>query len=74
MCEVMRGENYSQALKAIPFSNNTVMWWTESMSEDIKEQLLTWIKCNPNLHFKSMKQQMVQVYLSYWCLSDTALK
>jgi hypothetical protein len=25
MCQIMHGENYSQALKAIPLSNNTVL-------------------------------------------------
>jgi hypothetical protein len=47
MCEIMYGENYSQALKAVPVSNSTVMQQIESMSEDIKEQLLTQIKCSP---------------------------
>jgi hypothetical protein len=39
----MHGEDYGQALEAIPVSNNTVMRRTESMSKDIKEQLLTQI-------------------------------
>jgi hypothetical protein len=47
MCEIMHGENYSQALKAIPLSNNTMIQQTESMSEDIKKQMSTWIKCSP---------------------------
>jgi hypothetical protein len=47
MCEIMHGENYGQALKAIPLPNNTVMRRIESVSEDIDEQLLTRIKCSP---------------------------
>jgi hypothetical protein len=43
----MHGEKYGEALKTIPLSNNTVIQHTESMSEDIKEQLLTRIKCSP---------------------------
>jgi hypothetical protein len=46
MCEIMNCENYGQALWEIPLSDNTVMQQIESMSEDIKEQLLTHIKCN----------------------------
>jgi hypothetical protein len=41
MCEIMHGENYGEALKTVPLSNNTVMRHIESMLEDIKEQLLT---------------------------------
>jgi hypothetical protein len=74
MCEIMHGENYCQAPTAIPLISNTVIRQIDSISEDIKEQLLTWIKCSPNLHLKFMNQQMLQVYLSYLCLSDTALK
>jgi hypothetical protein len=44
MCEIMHGEKYGEALKTIPLSNNTVLQRIESMSEDIKEQLLTRIK------------------------------
>jgi hypothetical protein len=40
------GEKYGEALKTIPLPNNTVMRRIESMSEDIKEQLLTRIKCS----------------------------
>jgi hypothetical protein len=47
MCEIVHGEIYGEALKTIHVSNNTVMRFTESMSEDIKEQLLTRIKCGP---------------------------
>jgi hypothetical protein len=47
VCEIMDGEKYGEALKTIPFSNNTVILRIESMSEDIKEQLLTRIKCSP---------------------------
>jgi hypothetical protein len=47
MCEIMHGENYGQALKANPHSNNTAMRLVESVSDDIKEQLLTRIKCSP---------------------------
>jgi hypothetical protein len=43
----MHGEKYGEAFKINPLSDNTVMRRTESMSEDIKEQLLTRIKCNP---------------------------
>jgi hypothetical protein len=43
----MHGEKYGKALKTIPLSNNTVMQCIESLSEDIKEQLLTRIKCSP---------------------------
>jgi hypothetical protein len=41
----MHGENYGQALKAIPVTNNTVMRRIDSVSDDIKEQR---IKCSPN--------------------------
>jgi hypothetical protein len=44
MCEIIHGENYSQALKAVHLSN-TMMWQTES--EGIEEQLLTQVKCSP---------------------------
>jgi hypothetical protein len=44
MCEIMHGEKYGEALKTILLSNNTVLQRIESMSEDIKEQLLTRIK------------------------------
>jgi hypothetical protein len=47
MCKIMHGEKYSKALKTMPLSNNTLIQCTESMSEDIKEQLLTRIKCSP---------------------------
>jgi hypothetical protein len=47
MCEIMHGEKYGEALKTIPLSNNTVMRSIALMSEDIKEQLLTRIKCSP---------------------------
>jgi NifU-like protein involved in Fe-S cluster formation len=47
MCEIIDGENYDEVLKIIPLSNNTLMRCTESLSEDIKEQLLTRIKCSP---------------------------
>jgi hypothetical protein len=40
MCKIMHGEKYGEALKTIPLSNNTTMR-TESMPEDIREQLLT---------------------------------
>jgi hypothetical protein len=39
ICEIMHDEKYGEALKTIPLSNNTVMRCSESMSEDIKEQL-----------------------------------
>jgi hypothetical protein len=42
----MHGEKYGEALQTIPLPNNTVIR-TESMSEDIKAQLLTRIKCSP---------------------------
>jgi tetrahydromethanopterin S-methyltransferase subunit F len=44
MCEIVHGEKYGEALKTVPLSNNTVMRRIESMSENIKEQLLTRIK------------------------------
>jgi hypothetical protein len=47
MCEIMYGEKYGEALKTIPLSNNAVMSRIESMSNDIKEQLLTTEKCSP---------------------------
>jgi hypothetical protein len=47
MFEIMHGEKYGKALKTIAFSDNTVMRRIESVSEDIKEQLLTRIKCSP---------------------------
>jgi hypothetical protein len=43
----MHGEKYGETLKTIPLSNNTVKRHIESTSEDIKEQLLTRIKCSP---------------------------
>jgi hypothetical protein len=43
----MHGEKYGDALKTILLSNNTVMRRIEPMSEDVKEQLLTRIKCSP---------------------------
>jgi hypothetical protein len=46
MCEIMHGKKYGEALKTIPLSN-TVMRCIESMSKDIKQQLLTRIKCSP---------------------------
>jgi hypothetical protein len=59
-CEIMHAEKYGEALKIIPFSNNTVMRRIESMSEDIKEQLLTRLNAVQNLLFKSTNQQMLQ--------------
>jgi hypothetical protein len=47
MCKIIHGGKYGEALKTIPLSNNTVMRRIESMSKDIKEQLLTRIKCSP---------------------------
>jgi hypothetical protein len=55
VCEIMDGENYSQALKAIPFSKSTMMQQTESMSEDIKEQLLIRNKYNPKFSLQINK-------------------
>jgi hypothetical protein len=43
----MSGENNGEALKTIPLYYNAVMRRIESRSEDIKEQLLTRIKCSP---------------------------
>jgi hypothetical protein len=43
----MHAEKYDESLKTILLSYNTVMRRIESMSEDIKEQLLTRIKCIP---------------------------
>jgi hypothetical protein len=53
MCKIMHGEKYGEALKTIPLSDNTVMRHTESMSEDIKEHLLTRIKCSPKFAFSN---------------------
>jgi hypothetical protein len=47
MCEIMHGEKYGEAVKTVPLTKNTVMRRMESMSKDIKEQLLTRIKCSP---------------------------
>jgi Tfp pilus assembly protein PilO len=47
MCKIMHGEKYGEALKTIAVSNNAGMRRIESMSEDIKEQLLNRIKCSP---------------------------
>jgi hypothetical protein len=47
MCEIMHDEKYGEALRTIPPSNDTVMRRIQSMSEDIKEHLLTRIKCSP---------------------------
>jgi hypothetical protein len=37
MCEIMRDENYGQALEAVLRSNNSAMRRIESISEDIEE-------------------------------------
>jgi hypothetical protein len=37
ICEIMHGENYGEARKAIFLSNNRVMRRIESMSEDSEE-------------------------------------
>jgi hypothetical protein len=74
MCEIMHDENYGQALKTVPLYNKTMVRLIESMSENIREQLLAQINVVQNFHFKLTNQQMLQVYLSYLCLSDTALK
>jgi hypothetical protein len=47
ICEVVNGEKYGEVLKTAPLSNKTVMRPTESVSEDIKEQLQTSIKRSP---------------------------
>jgi hypothetical protein len=58
MCEVIHGESYGQAIKAVPLSNNTVMRRTDSVSKDIKEHGLNAVR---NLHFKPTNQKMLQV-------------
>jgi hypothetical protein len=55
MCEIMHGERYGEALETIPVSNDTVKRCIDSMSEDIKEQLLTRIKCSPIFALKIYK-------------------
>jgi hypothetical protein len=52
MSEIMHGEKYTEALKTIPLSNNTVMRRIESMSEYTKEQVLTRIKCSSTFAHK----------------------
>jgi tetrahydromethanopterin S-methyltransferase subunit F len=52
MYKIMHGEEYGEALKTIPLSNNTAMRRIESMSKDIKEQLLTRIKRSPKFAVK----------------------
>jgi hypothetical protein len=74
LCEIMHGEKYGETLGTIPLSHNTVMRRIESMSEDIKEQLLTGLNAVQNLLFKSTNQQMLQDQLSYLYLSDTVSK
>jgi hypothetical protein len=46
------GKNYNQALKAVPVSN-TVMRRIESLCLDVKEQLLTQIKCSSKFSLQS---------------------
>jgi hypothetical protein len=48
----MHDENYGQALKAVAVSDITVVRQTESVSEYIKEHLLTQIKCSPKSAFQ----------------------
>jgi hypothetical protein len=43
----MRGEKYGVALKTIPFSVNKIMRYIESISENIRDQMLTRIKRSP---------------------------
>jgi hypothetical protein len=75
MCEIMDGEKYGETLKTIPLSNNTVILRTESMSENIKEQLLTRIKYSPILVLQIDKSTDVAgLELSCLYLSDTVLK
>jgi hypothetical protein len=45
MCEIMHGENFGQALKVIPLSNNTVTQKTESCQNVRRHQGVT---ANPN--------------------------
>jgi hypothetical protein len=47
---------YNEALKTIPLSNFTAMPCTESVSEDVKKQLLTCIKCSPKFSLQINKQ------------------
>jgi hypothetical protein len=49
ICELTHGEKYGQDLTTVPLPRNTVMGRTESVSEDIKEQLQTRIKRSPKL-------------------------
>jgi tetrahydromethanopterin S-methyltransferase subunit F len=73
MCEIMHGEKYGEALKTIPLSNNTVMRRIESVSEDIKEQLLTRFKCSP-IFALQIDESTDVAGLAQLLLSDTVSK
>jgi hypothetical protein len=52
-----RSENDSQAPELVPVSNDTVTRRILSVSEDIKKELLTRIKCGPGFALKWINQQ-----------------
>jgi tetrahydromethanopterin S-methyltransferase subunit F len=73
-CEIMHGENYGEILKTIPLCNNTAMRRIESMSEDIKEQLLTRIKRSPKFALQVDESTDVAGLGKLLVLSDTVSK
>jgi hypothetical protein len=48
-------KKYGKAFKKIPFFRNTIMQHIESVSEDIKEELLTRIICSPKFALQIYK-------------------
>jgi hypothetical protein len=51
----MHGEKYDKCLKTVSLNNITSIHCTESVSEDIKEQLLIMFKCRSKFAFQMYK-------------------